>query len=37
MVAKLYQMLDLGSAASVFEFWLRENSEPRFKYKQEFI
>ena len=29
--------MGLGSATSVAEFWLRDNSEPRLKYKQVYL
>ena len=35
LVAKWHQVLDLSSANSVLEFWLRNNSEPRLKLQEK--
>ena len=35
MASECHQWLDLGSATSVLEFWLRKNSEPRLKLQEK--
>ena len=37
MTPECCRQLDLSSATSVLEFWLRKNSESRLKYQEKFI